>query len=568
MTTTDQNRQADRADRSMHHGALSTLSVCEGSTSPTGEKEEMNGPEPVRPDHSSFSPSAPSTGATAWWQRDAVAVVVLLAGTAVLWFIRRHGPAWSMEEAMMLQAPLRVLDGAVPGRDFDYFYGPLSLLIPAGVYKLATPSLVVERAVGAGYVASIGVGLYFVGRRWSFTIGLAMGVIAVGIGSLSITGLPIMGAIGGLVVALAFAVGDLRGTPKAWATGLACAVAVGLRPEFAVFAVALLAALTLLRAVRPLAWLAGAIGLAPYLWFVIGAGLGTTWHNLVDDAMHVASERHLPWHADLGGTGLLAVVGAVTALVALVLGIARRRHATGVALVGLGTIGLCLVPEYLQRADGVHVVYVTMVPLATTVPVAFEAIGHIGWFQGRIGWRQLGAVGVAALLVLGLRPKFVARATLRDARAFVRGGAVYDVTNQGRVWYYRSAATARDHALIVRAAARIAPPGSTLFVGPLALERPTYTDGSFYTLLPDYDQHTHFYDFHPRIAQVDGHRLAADVAAADVVILCDTGFDEDNLSARPGSDEANRVVASRFTLVTEAGGCRLYRADGRSEAAS
>lgn len=528
----------------------------------------MNGPEPVYPAPAAAPLSASTPPAAHWWQRDRIAVVVLLAGTALLWFIRRKGPAWSMEEAMMLQAPLRVLDGAVPGRDFDYFYGPLSLLIPAGAYQIASPSLIVARAVGAGYVASIGVGLYFIGRRWSYPIGLAMGVIAILIGSLSITALPIMGAIGGLVAALAFALSGLRAGPKAWAVGLAGAYAALLRPEFLIFAVVLLGVLSLLRVIRPVAWLAGAIGLSLYLWPVIGAGFGTTWHNLVGDAMHVASERHLPWHANLDGTGLLAIIGAVTALVAVVLGIRRRDQVTGVALVGLGAIGLCLVPEYLQRADGVHVIYVTMVPLATLVPVTYELLGHLSGLRYRIGWRQLAAVGVAALVVLGLRPKFVARATLRDARTFLQGGIVYDVTNRGHTWYYRSAEIARAHAEIVRAAARIATPGATLFVGPLALERPTYTDGSFYTLLPEYEQHTRYYDFHPRIAQVDGHRLAADVAGADVVILCDTGFDEDNLSARPGSDEANQVVASRFTLVTRSGDCRLYQADVDAKDAS
>lgn len=495
-----------------------------------------------------------------------MAIVVVVA--AALWFIRRHGPAWSMEEAMMLQAPMRVLDGAVPGRDFDYFYGPLSLLIPAGAYRIASPNLVVERAVGAAYVVLVGVGLHFVGRRWSWLVGLAMGLVAVLIGSLSITALPIMGAIGGLVAAVACAVSERSAPTRAVTAGLACAFAILLRPDFLIWAVVLLGALTLVRAVRPVAWLAAAVGLSPYLWLVLTAGWSTTWHNLVTDAMHVASERHLPWHADVGGTGILAIIGAVTALVALVLGIPRRREVTGVALIGLGVIGLCLVPEYLQRADAVHVVYVTMVPLATLVPVAYELIGAAGWFHGRPGWRQAGAIGIAALVVLGLRPKFVARATLRDARTFARGGIVYDVTNRGRTWYFPSAEVARDHALIVRAAERIARPGDVLFVGPLALDRPTYTDGSFYTLLPGLDQRTHYYDFHPRIAQVDGHRLAADVAAADVVILCDVGFDEDNLSARPGSDEAERILAERFTLVTSAGDCRLYRSDASAGGAS
>ena len=98
-----------------------------------------------------------------------------------------------------------------------------------------------------------------------------------------------------------------------------------------------------------------------------------------------------------------------------------------------------------------------------------------------------------------------------------------------------------------------------LFVGPRDLARTTYSDGSFYTLLPGYTQRTHFYDFHPRVALDYGSRLAADVRHANVLVLCDVGFDEDNLSRHPGDETANRVVAMRFDLVTESGGCGLYR---------
>ncbi len=522
---------------------------------PEGPDEQVHRELEMNPGEAAATRTASTT--RPWWQADRVAVLFLVVLAVAFWVIRRHGPGWAMEDPMMLQAPQRVLDGAAPGRDFDYFYGPLSLLIPAGVYQLISPSLVVARAVGAAYVTSIGLGLYLVGRRWSFAIGLAMGTIAVLIGALSYTALPIMGAIGALTVAVAFAVSDLSPRPRDWAVGLSCAVAVGLRPEFLLFSVVLLGALSLLRTVRVEAWIAWAVGHLPYVWLVAVAGLGTTWRNLVGDAAHIASERNLPWFDNLWDTGILVFIGAATALAAVILGVRRRTSRRGVALIGLGIIGLCLVPEYLQRADPVHVVYVTPVTLATLVPVAHELLGAGGVLRTRRGWRQAAAIGIAALVVLGLRPKFVTRATLRDVRTFAQGGLVYDVTNRGGTWYYRSAAEADAHARIVAAADRLAAPGANLFVGPAALDRPNYTDGSFYTLLPQYTQHTHFYDFHPRVAQVDGDRLAADVAAADLAILCDTGFDEANLSARPGSDAALKVIEERFEVVTEAGGCRL-----------
>lgn len=468
---------------------------------------------------------------------------------------------------MMLQAPDRVAHGAVPGVDFDWFFGPLSLLIPAGVYRVVAPTLIVERAVGAAYLAVLGVALYQVGRRWSFAVGLGMGATAVLIGALSITALPIMGAVGFLVAALAGAISDRSATTRTWTAGLACAVATGLRPDFALFSVVLLGVLWALRKVRPLVWVAYAVGLVPYLWLVVVAGFGATWRNLVADAVHVASERHLPWHPDLGGFGLLAMIGLLTAVGAIVLGVRRRGSSTGVALVGLGVIGVCLFPEYLQRADTVHVIYFTMVPLATVIPVVYELAGNLAWFRGHLGWRQVGALGVAAVVLFGLRPKFVARSTARDARTFLRGGIVYDVTHDGGVWYYQSARSARDHARVVDTVAAITEPGDRLFVGPAALDRPHYVDGSFYTLLPGLTQHTHYYDFHPRIAHTteSSQRLADDVAGADVLVLCAIDFEEDNLSAEPGSPLADEVVADRFEAVDEAGACTVHRRTGEQD---
>ena len=80
-------------------------------------------------------------------RRDLLAVGALTALTVFLWLMRRNGPAQLMEEGFMLALPQRVLNGAVQGRDFDYFYGPLSLWVPAIAYKVFGATLLVERAV-------------------------------------------------------------------------------------------------------------------------------------------------------------------------------------------------------------------------------------------------------------------------------------------------------------------------------------------------------------------------------------------------------------------------------------
>ena len=350
------------------------------------------------------------------WQRDWLGTTLLVVLTAALWFMRRRGPAQAMEEAMMLQAPLRVLHGGVQGRDFDYFYGPVSLYVPALAYKIAAPTLIVERAVGAVYLAVLGVALYFVGRRWSFWIGLCMGATAVLIGSLSISALPITGAIAFLVAAVAFATSDRSDTARAWAVGLCLAMSVDLRPDFAVWAVVLLVVLTLLGTARLATWVIAVAGLFPYLIVVIQAGWSPTFRTLVSDGLRVSSERRIPFHLEPGNRGLLVVVGWAFVVGALVLGLMLGRNRRGVGLVGLGVIGVCQVPEFLQRSDGTHAVYVTMVPLALVAPVVDELADRVGWFAARPQHRQVVAVGVAVVVLSALQPKFVLRATLRDAR--------------------------------------------------------------------------------------------------------------------------------------------------------
>ncbi len=465
----------------------------------------------------------------------------------------------AMEEAMMLQAPLRVLGGSVQGRDFDYFYGPLSLWVPAVFYKVFAPTLLVERFVGACYLAVLGIALYVIGRLWAFWIALAMGATAILIGALSMTALPITGAIALLVVGVACTTARWSQHRRDWCAGIALGLSVSLRPDFLVWALVLLVVLQVISATRARAWFGLLVGLVPYVVLVLRAGWGSTWRTLVSDGLHVGAERNIPFDLQASGRGLMVVIAAASMLGACVLGFVTRREQRGKALIGLGVIGLCLVPEYVQRADGIHVVYVTMVPLATLFPVVYELLGMSTRLVSRSHVHQWAAIGIAGVLLLGIQPKFLARSTLRDARFIGRGGLAYTAHTPGGVWYYQSPRSATEHERLARAAQRIYRPGDVLFVGPTNLARTSFSDGSFYTLLPRFAQKTRYYDFHPRISLVYGHRLASDVASADVVVLCDVGFNEDNLSKRRGSERANRVVATQFDLVTTSGHCRLYR---------
>ena len=59
-------------------------------------------------------------------------------------------PVIPMEEGSVLVYPERVLDGAIPNKDFETMYGPGNLWFLAGVYKMFGTTVVVERTVGLG----------------------------------------------------------------------------------------------------------------------------------------------------------------------------------------------------------------------------------------------------------------------------------------------------------------------------------------------------------------------------------------------------------------------------------
>src|SRR5262249_11804552 len=111
--------------------------------------------------------------------RDVLALAILAAALLVpLWgLLRRPGPV--MEEGFMLVFPERVLAGAVPNVDFLHLYGPGSLWVLAGVYKLLGTNLVVERLFGLLQQAGVVFGVYLLARRWGRRVGVPSALLSV-----------------------------------------------------------------------------------------------------------------------------------------------------------------------------------------------------------------------------------------------------------------------------------------------------------------------------------------------------------------------------------------------------
>ena len=80
-----------------------------------------------------------------------------------------------MDEGAVVAYASRVLDGAVPHRDFLTFYGPGSSWIVAGAFATFGESVGTERAVGLVYRVAIVLALFLIGLRLA---GIVAGLLA------------------------------------------------------------------------------------------------------------------------------------------------------------------------------------------------------------------------------------------------------------------------------------------------------------------------------------------------------------------------------------------------------
>lgn len=134
----------------------------------------------------------------------------------------------------------------------------------------------------------------------------------------------------------------------------------------------------------------------------------------------------------------------------------------------------------------------------------------------------------------------------------------YPVTNHGREWEYASGDQAFDISRVVTATDRLGPGHPNLLVGTQDLSRTPYVDDSLYFLLPQFREVSHFLDFHPGVALHHGRQLAADVAAANVLILARFSPDGPNASRQRGDEPANEIVHRDFLPVVRAGIYAVY----------
>jgi hypothetical protein len=495
---------------------------------------------------------------TDWRSQGPAFGFVVVAGLVVtLWLSQMRWPAPTMEEGFMLDLPLRVLHGAVPERSFYYFYGPVSLWIPAAAYWVFGASLLIERAVGAFYLSIFGWSLYAIGRRWSTSLGLVMAIGAVLVEQFSsvglITALPEIGAIGFGLLGVAIGSSKREGLHYDLATGVSLAVAADLRPDYVIWGAVLVGVILALRMRGYLTAVAYLAGLVPYLILITTAGFGNVWRGIVVASARLPAERRLPL-TSIGLTGLAVVVLLIGLVVVGAGGLRRRRTRLMETVVLLVVVCLVTVPEVAQRADGYHLASLggaatgaaplAVYLLATEVPRTLirSALGAV------ISVLVLAAVAHAEYLFSA--HKYLDQLSGRPVS--------YAVHNHGRTWYYANPITAARVREVVAVADRLGTGAGPIFVGTRDLSQTPYVDDSIYFLLPQFSEQSHFYDFHPGIALYDGRQLAADVGAARTLVLVKETLPGPKLAEAHGSQLANKEVAADFSLLTKGDGYYVY----------
>ena len=537
-------------------------------------------------------------------ERTAVALGIVIVAVALPLRELLHHQGAPMEEGFMLTFPEMVQRGQIPNRDFLHLYGPGSLWLLAGVYRLFGASLAAERTIGLLQHLGVIFGLFALARPWGRRIATTCALVAVLI-TLFPVGLAAMawnGAIALAVVGLAIGLAAQRRPDderaqrrRLFAAGLLAGLALLYRPDL-VLAVGL--------GFGALAWSTGrtrgravlagaAVGVAPYLIHFATAGPGRVVRGMVlDPVFKLRGGRRLPLPPSLDTLdgalhkvarlvappwplphptepqqvfgwffGLLAAAGFIT-FVALVRVRRDRSSPCACALLCVALFGIGLLPQALQRPDPTHIAWVSVVVIGF-LPVAVHEALRTPLRSLTAGARALLSGGAVLAVLLALLPFFTFRSYVEFTRqSFGRDAGRAAVHNDGRTFWLGNGPAIAEIQALLDDVDRIAAPGAKVIVGPADLRFTHYSDAYFYFLLPDQRPGTAYVEMDPGVANADDSGLADELARADYFVASNIWdqWDEPNDSKQAGSPEPNQVVAERYCLVRDYGRfVALYR---------
>jgi hypothetical protein len=534
--------------------------------------------------------------------RDALAIGILLVALLVplRGLLRIPGPP--MEEGFMLVFPERVLRGAIPNRDFLHLYGPGSLWVLAGVYKVFGTSLTVERLFGLLQQMAIVFGVFALARRWGRTVALGCALLSLlFIVPTGLTALAWVGAVGLGLLALVAGAASLDTTDAHRAERLA--LLAGALIGFALlYRIDLVLAVGL--AIVALGWgaprglqrrfgLGLGLGLVPYVIHLATAGPDNVIRGMITDPLFkLRGGRSLPipppWGhfnsavqnvADLvklrwplptvPGPAQLTIwffllVASVAALVVVGILVVRRdrRAVRPRVLLAVAGFSVGILPQALQRADGTHLAWVSCVAMAF-VPVAALEVLRVH----RPHWPTRTVALATTAAVVAVTVLFITDPTARtyadySLQSFGVHRATHTMSHRGRIFYYGRADDASAATRLTAEVQRISKPGERLFVGPQDLRKTPFSDAFFYYLLPQLTPATYYIEMDPGVANAKDSGLADEVRRSDLLILSSSWnyWSEPNNSRRFGPDAPNQVVRTQFCLVGSFGPhYKLYR---------
>jgi hypothetical protein len=522
-----------------------------------------------------------------------IGVVVLVVLLPLRGLLRTPGPP--MEEGFMLVFPERVLRGDIPNKDFLHLYGPGSLWVLAGVYKVFGVSLWSERIVAYLQLVGIVFGMLAVLRPFGWRVAATGAVITgvvvippIGLSALAWNGAVALGlgavAAGTYAGRLTHGGDDRRAARWALGAGLLAGFALLYRPDL-IIALALGAAAIGWRLGSParkrLA-LGAAIGAAPYLVHVAMAGIGNVIEGMIiEPVFELRGGRRLPlppspdqfdgflqragvllrtpWAlpappgpAQLG-LWLLLLLGATAFVVVVAVRAVRRDRtsSTAHALLAGALFGVGLLPQAFQRVDSAHLAWVSCVAFGL-LPAAVVTV--LRQYAPRLGEtrRVVVAGALPVLMLVAVIPYF----TVRDytdyvAESFGQHRGKFTVRRGDRSFIYGREDAGRAYQEMIPDVERVSEPGDRLFVGTGDLRKTPYSEAFIYYLFPELPPATRYIEMDPGVANADDSGMAEELEGADIVILSTIRDDwyEPNDSRLFGPDEPNQIIARDFCMV-------------------
>jgi hypothetical protein len=474
-----------------------------------------------------------------------------------------------MDEGSLLIYPELISKGELPYRDFETFYGPANLWALSGAYAFFSANIFVERSVGLAYRILILLALYRIGRRWNNL--LATGCALLGGVLLLPCRLPAYAWMGAVMCGLwsILLLESAERAPRAFLAGALAGISLLFRQDLGPALV--LSAIPLLLPASGTArrhYVTGfSLALLPLAWLTFAVGPSEILNNLfLFPVLHANPGRHLPiFSAErLVLTLLFLHVTAVITTISIA-GLAVFRNRSDMRsrlLLGLGLFGLGLTHQAVQRLDLLHVAFaafvsVSLLPLSVFVLVRWKT-------QKESFSLRDAALALAAVVVfVGVLSPELAFYFRNDMTATICGNPAKTVFVRAgnRSFPFSSAQEATFVTRLLRNLEKAASPGERLFVGPADLRRTNYNDTFLYHLLPELRPASYFLEMNPGSANRPHSRLASDVASADWLVLNHLldFMDEENESAKFGSDLPLRVVNERFQMCGQFGPWQVYR---------